>query len=197
MRIMHLPVALTLSLTSMMTIGSGCASSASQQAEKPTPATTPKVEGATKLDGGSIFLYKDRSKQNLSLLEALKVSGKKVAIFQFAGIECASCRDEAKELETKIAADPNGKSIAHVLVLTDFFKDYTDAEFAEFRTTFAPSAILAYDEARIWKQFSEDPSLPSRATIFTMNLKGEAIIFNVEGKQISVFEAAVALLKGS
>lgn len=175
----------------------GCASQApkAQRAEEPAAGA---VEGSAvaKIDASKEMVYQSyKAKTQVSLLDVLKASGKKAAIFQFAGTECLSCQDEAKEIEAKLAVSAKGQDIAHIVVLTDFFKDYEASEFKAFMDKYAPKATAVYDEAKIWKKYSKNPAAPSRATIMAMNLEEEVAIFKEEGEQVGIVPAAEGLVK--
>ncbi len=181
---------------------------ASQQAQTPasekqpaTGAAQQQVQkqnengGQAKIDGAGIKLYKDRSMTELSLVDALKATGKKVGVFQFAGVECLSCIEESKQIEAMIKASPKGQDIAHIIVLTDFFKDYTDEEFKAFLAKNAPAAYPMFDEAKVWKHFATNSKVPDRATILAMNLDQQATISTKPGEQMKIVAAAEALVK--
>jgi thiol-disulfide isomerase/thioredoxin len=150
------------------------------------------TQGKTDIDGKVLSLYTGRNKNKKTLCEVLKSTGKKAAIFQFAGWFCISCMDEAKDLQ-KFVKSSKGKDIAHILVFTDLFEDSKDEEFQDFVDKYAPDATVMYDESKLWKYYSKDPALPSRATIMTMNLNAEGHVQNEEGQFSKIKEAAVAL----
>ena len=95
--------------------------------------------------------------------------------------------DEAKDLQ-KFVKSSKGKDIAHILVFTDLFVDSKDEDFQDFVTKYAPDATVVYDEAKLWKKYSKDSALPSRATIMTMNLNAEGHVQNEEEKEEKVLE---------
>jgi len=171
-----------------------CASQAPQQEETPKTQKGAEATGKRKVDGHGLKVMADRSRKEKSLHDVLSASGKKVAIYQFAGVDCLSCQEEARELQAKIKAHARGVEILHVVVLTDFFADYTDEEMAVFPKTYAPTAAVVYDEAKLWKHFSANPAEPNRSTILAMNLATVAAVFNTEGEQHKIFTSAVELL---
>lgn len=193
----------TTSFLWTLTLAMVLSACATEQAQKTNAAKQPaaanadvqKLEKPEKGEGTTIKVYRDRSKSELSLLDAVKATGKKVAIFQFAGVECLSCFDESKEIEAKIKASPKGKDIAHIVVITDLFKDYKDEEFKEFMTKYAPNGTAVYDEAKLWKRYSADPKSPDRATILAMNLDQEFKVSTEPGQQMTIISAAEALVK--
>ena len=150
------------------------------------------TQGKTDIDGTVLSLYTGRNKNKKTLCEVLKSTGKKAAIFQFAGWFCISCMDEAKDLQ-KFVKSSKGKDIAHILVFTDLFEDSKDEEFQDFVDKYAPDATVMYDESKLWKYYSKDPALPSRATIMTMNLNAEGHVQNEEGQFEKIKDAAIAL----
>ena len=150
------------------------------------------AQGTKQIPGYKIRVKTSRNSEKVSLCDVLEKTGAKVAIFQFAGVECASCMDEAKLLSKKFA---NNDDIAHVVVITDFFKDYEDWEFKKFMNTYARGSELIFDEARLWKYFSEDSSLPNRATIMAMNTNLDATVYNKEGQSHKIVDAAKKLLR--
>ncbi len=154
------------------------------------------TQGKTTFDGtnrsGKTFLYTGRDKNEKSLCEVLKSTGKKAAIFQFAGWSCISCMDEAKDLQ-KFVKSSKGKDIAHILVFTDLFVDSKNEDFQDFVTKYAPDATVVYDEAKLWKKYSKDSALPSRATIMTMNLNADGHVQNEEDQYAKIKDAAIEL----
>src|SRR5437870_5319308 len=104
----------------MAAILTACATEQAQKAT-PEPATGTEVQkqtekqdqqgGQAKIDGANILVMKGRSGPQLSLLDALKSTGKKAAIYQFAGVDCTECFALAKGLESMIKASPKGKDI--------------------------------------------------------------------------------------
>jgi hypothetical protein len=184
---------------------------ASQQAQVPAqqPATggdaaaqvqkqEQQTTGAAKIDGEGIKLYKDRAgydaKTQISLVDALKLTGKKVGIIQFAGVECTECIDTSLAIEKAIKASPKGKDMIHIMVVTDFFRDYTDAEFKAALAKMAPEALPVFDEAKVWKKYITDPKAP-RATVIAMNLDQEATLSTAAGQELSIVPAAEKLVK--
>lgn len=152
-------------------------------------------QGKETIAGDELAVFTGRSKSTKSLCEVLEESGKTVAIFQFAGVFCISCQQEARQLRDELASSPYGKNIAHVVVLTDFFADFADDAFSGFMSRFAPNSIAVYDEAKLWKYFSQDPSQPNRATIMAMDLDMNAVIYNEEGQQSKIVAAAEKMAK--
>ena len=61
--------------------------------------------------------------------------------------------------------------------------------------TYAQGSEMIFDEARLWKYFSEDSSLPNRATIMAMNTNLDATVYNKEGQSHKIIDAAKKLLK--
>ena len=174
----------------------GCASQAPQ-----TPQTTQKTTIAgtktgaadavgisfgenltSKIDGKNTKLFRDRSLTQLSLVDAVKATGKKVAVFQFAGVDCIECHDVSQMIDRDIASNPEGHNIAHILVLTDKFADYEDASFKNFINLYAPTAFVVYDQAIIWKKFSQDPALPNRATILAMTADQIGVLYQTSAR---------------
>lgn len=153
--------------------------------------------GSQPFKGDTVTVYTDRSKKKVTLCEALLKTRKKVAIFQFAGVECISCQDESKELQEKIKSSPYGKDIAHIVILTDFFKDYKDEQFKGFLDEYAPGDPAYYDEAALWKSLSKNPAAPDRATIFAMDVNMNGYLLNETGKGgIQIWEHAEEMAKG-
>jgi hypothetical protein len=150
------------------------------------------TQGKTKIDGTNLSLFTGRNKDKKTLCEVLKSTGKKAAIFQFAGWSCISCMDEAKELQ-KFVKSSKGKDVAHILVFTDLFEDSRDEDFEDFVKKYAPGVTVMYDESKLWKYYSKNPALPSRATIMAMNLNSEGHVQNEENQFEKIKEAAIAL----
>lgn len=209
-----------------LVLASGCASQASQQATTQkagkneqdklgdaNPNTATDCSGAPALglytpgrgtiDGRGMTVYTGRDKQTKTLCQVLQGTGKKAAVFQFAGATCISCQDEALELEKLVATDAAGRDIAFVVVLTDFFSDMDDNSFQNFKTRYAPNATVVYDEAKLWKYFSANPAMPNRTALMTMNLGMNAVVINrpnedaqpdAKKSAMAIFDAAKSLL---
>jgi len=194
----------------------GCASSASQQAQRPQPSgdaipntatagscdTSEKTsldlwaEGSTRFDAKNIFVRRTAAGAQMSLCDVLRATGKKVTIFQFAGVDCIECQEKSSFLTKKVGAGEY-KDVALVLVNTDKFEDFTDADAKGYINKWAPNAYLVRDNARLWKALSEDPTLPTRATIMAMNRNMEAVVLNKTGtsKQKILDEAVKLIVK--
>ena len=184
---------------------------ASQQAQTPSaqqPATGAAHDQVVKqaqtgnqasIDVAGLDLFADRaafnSKNAMTLVDAVKNSGKKVGIFQFVGIDCVSCREEMKQIDEMIKASPKGGDIVHIVVMTDHFKDVTDAEYKTFFAKYAPGATAVYDDSLVWRHFASNPRLPDRATIIAMNTDKLATVSVTPGQQLTIVAAAEALDK--
>lgn len=142
-------------------------------------------EGALDIEGNDLSVYTGRDKEKKTLCEVLASTGKKSGIFQFAGFTCISCMDEAIELQ-KFVKSNKGSDVAHIVVFTDLFEDATDENFKTFVDQYAPDATVVYDEAKLWKYWSKDPSLPNRATIMSMNMNAEGHILNDGGEYVDM-----------
>lgn len=143
-------------------------------------------EGALDIDGNKISLFTGRDKSKKTLCEILADTGKKSAIYQFAGVTCTSCMEEAVKIKEFLATS-KGKDVAHILVFTDLFADVIDEDFQNFVDKYASHATIVYDEAKLWKYWSKDPSKPNRATIMAMNLNAEGHVMN-EGGEVAPVE---------
>lgn len=150
-------------------------------------------QGTYNMDGRQLFLYRDRSRQKISFCDVLREQNAKVAIFQFAGVTCLECQDDAGTIESYLTSRNLRGPIAHILVLTDFFSDYSDQDFVTFQQ-YAPRAKIFYDESVLWKQFSANPNSPDRATIAAMNLNMQTVIYNQSGQKMNILSAAEQLL---
>lgn len=164
----------------------------------PQPAlTTPDAAPAT-IDGAGLKVFRDRAgysaNTQISLLDVLRSTGKKVGIIQFAGVECAECIDTSKHLEALLKTSPKGKDIAHIVVVTDFFSDYSDLEFRTLLASMAPDGVPVFDEAKLWKRYIFNKQTP-RATIIAMNLNQQSVMSTQGGAELSIIPAAEALVK--
>lgn len=150
------------------------------------------TQGKTDIDGNVLSLYTGRDKNKKTLCEVLKSTDKKAAIFQFAGWSCISCMDEAIDLQ-KFVKSSKGKDVAHILVFTDLFVDSNDENYQDFVDKYAPDATVTYDESKLWKYYSKNSAIPSRATTMVMNLNAEGHVQNEEGQFEKIKDLAVAL----
>jgi hypothetical protein len=135
--------------------------------------------GEGTIDGRGITVFTGRDRQTKSLCDVVAGTGKKAAIFQFSGIDCISCQQEAVEFKKQLAADPSASQLAYVVVVTDFFDDVRDDRIENFKTTYASGAsAVVFDEAAIWKRFSANPAMPNRTLMMAMNLDQQAVVIN-------------------
>ena len=153
-------------------------------------------QGEFRLRGHDFKLYLDDSKRDqVSFCDILDRERAKVAIFQFAGVDCKECFEHSEEIQDFKKEYRHGDDIVHVLVMTDFFEDYPNfSDFERFQDNWARDSFMAFDESRWWKHFSEDPSLPIRTTTIIMNLDMDAIVINKEGQHSKIFAAAENLM---
>lgn len=136
-------------------------------------------QGSVKLPGRDMYFFIDRQEtQRKNLCQILKDSGRKVAVVQFAGVECGSCRTEATMIQQRIAA-AGGQDILHVLVMTDFLVDFpNESQFQAFKTELAQNSTMVYDESVYWKAFQKNPQVPDRSLVIAMNLNMDGFVIN-------------------
>ncbi len=142
------------------------------------------------------LLTVQQNERETSLCSLLLAADKEVVIFQFAGVLCLSCQEEAEYFSTKLENEAFASRVLHVVVITDFKSDYSESEFQYFMDTYAPKSSRVHDlEIKLWKYFSNDPTQPVRPTIVAMNRNSDAVILNNEGEDHSrIISATEALL---
>ena len=131
----------------------------------------------------NVLKLKTADQYSKSLCDLLFDYDSYVALIQFSGVLCLSCQEEAKlfSQELKIAG-PFSNKIAHVVALTDFISDYTEADFKDFMSRYAPHSIRTHDpEANLWRHFSQNPDMPTRPTVIAFNRSGLGYVVNSEG----------------
>lgn len=127
------------------------------------------------LDGNSLFLVNDMDQQ-VSLCSAFVPQQKKVAIFEFAGVLCLTCRDEAPQIQKFIASSSLGSQIAHIVVFTDFKSERTPAQVTDFLTKYTNSKATALfdQDQKLWKAFAQSSS-PEFGTTIAINNQGQSV----------------------
>jgi len=161
-----------------------------------SPRERGTINSATRDEQVGSWVVEDASGSRLlNLCKALKDSGKKVAIFQFAGAKCESCIKESKEFEKKIAASSKGDEILHVIVFTDRRREFQERDFTEFMDAHAPNSLRLHDEdGLIWKAVNRRPSTPDRGVIAALGMSGRDAFSNVEGRVLDIFDDAEQLV---
>ncbi len=136
------------------------------------------------LDGNNAFLT-DQNDANVSLCSAFTTKSKKAAIFQFAGVLCLTCRDEAPLIQQHLASSPVGTQVAHFIVFTDLKSQRTPAQVNDFIQKYANSnATPLFDEnQKLWKQFAGS-DIPDFGTTIVINNAGQSIAVP-NGREIS------------
>jgi hypothetical protein len=139
-------------------------------------------------------LYQGRS---LGLQDALVASGKKAAIFQFAGVTCTTCQADAKEYSSQLQG-PLGSKAAHFVVFTDFFEDFQEQDFADFIPEWAPRAIRAHDDrGKLWISLQQNQSKPDRNVIVVLGQNGRGMFTNLPHSTSDVIVALQSLVSGN
>jgi hypothetical protein len=203
-----------ISLCSTSFIMFGCASSSPRAARETNPvqpavpvidpAIAPvgqcetfdgKLPSAPNIRPGALKIFSNG--QLASLCQVLTQTQRAVGIFQFAGIDCVSCRDSAKKIEAEFAANPVIKqNIVHVLVMTDRQSDNLTVEQfkRDFTSVYAPSAVTTQDnEAQNWIQLSPNPRLPSRPVVVVLSQTAGVLVINQPGYESQIVPAAQQL----
>ncbi|MEY4629886.1 MAG: hypothetical protein RIQ81_6 [Pseudomonadota bacterium] len=172
----------------------GCASSAQPEPAKQQPGQA--IQSGGRLQPGNQIQdlpasswrinYQGRS---MSLQAALAATGKKAAIFQFAGVTCNTCQADAREFTSSLQS-AGGNSVAHVVVFTDFLEDFQDQDFAGFMGTWAPASLRAHDErSSLWLSLQNDPSKPDRNVIVVLGQNGRGMFTNLPHPNSAVLSA--------
>lgn len=133
----------------------------------------------------------------VSLQDALAASGKKAAIFQFAGVTCTTCQADAKEFTAQLQGSLGAKA-AHFIVFTDFFEDFQEQDFAGFMSTWAPRSLRAHDDhGKLWISLQQNPSKPDRNVIVVLGQNGRGMFTNLPHPNSDVITALQSLVSGN
>lgn len=150
------------------------------------------VPGAKKLDGKNLYITVNE--QKTSLCDVLRASGKRVAIFQFAGLECITCRAEAKLTQEALVASGKSSDILKVLAFTDKKGDFADADIQRYQAYFPAPALAMrandYDQS-LW--YYVNPKKIRPATLI-MNVNMEAIAISEFSLEATIVPSAVSLI---
>lgn len=125
----------------------------------------------------------------MPLQAVLAASGKKAAIFQFAGVTCDTCQADAREF-TVAAQSMGGSGAAHFVVFTDFFEDFQDQDFAGFMENFAPHSVRAHDDrGSLWISLQQNQAKPERNVIVVLGQNGRGMFTNLPHPNSAVVTA--------
>lgn len=94
------------------------------------------------INANKLYVNNDNG-QRLSLCQALTQSGKSVAIFQFSGLLCLSCQQEAQYVNRQ-----NLNSVEHFLIFTDDESDIDPYDVNNFRQM-APRSKFLWDSPKV------------------------------------------------
>jgi len=197
----------------------GCAGSAAQEKTQeydsaPAPVAKPAVaagdcfENAATLKSmkesckidSSGYSELSLNGRRMTVAQMVRATGKKVAIFQLAGVTCVTCVDESREFERKIAASSVGSQIAHIILFTDRRADYLEEDFTRFMSSNSVNGIRAHDEdGKLWRalQPQKDVREPGRSPVFAADVDGNGAFINLSGRLLDIFAAAERLAKSS
>jgi hypothetical protein len=129
------------------------------------------------LDGNSVsFNVVYASSQSKSLCEILAASQKEVAIFQFAGVFCLSCKDEAKYILSHLRTRKLTQRIQHYLVFVDPSDQKLEEDIAAFRREVSNNESVGLFEPgkKLFKKYSVDEqNNPKFGGAFVMNRFGD------------------------
>lgn len=141
------------------------------------------------IDGNALFIYVNE--QPVKLCDVLRMNNKAVAIFQFAGVDCLSCQDEAKATQAGLLASGSAASVMHVLAFTHKRGDFTAQDGQDFARKNAPSAVTGNDyEQKMWNFVNP----MKRPATLIMNINMQAIAVTSEAEIPSIAAKAASLL---
>ena len=145
--------------------------------------------GSKLVDGNGLFIYVNE--QPVRLCDVLRMNNKKVAIFQFAGVDCLSCQDEAKATQAGLLSSGNAASVMHVLAFTHKRGDFTPQDGQDFARKNAPSAVTGNDyEQKMWNFVNPT----KRPATLIMNIDMQAVAVTNEGEISGIVARAASLL---
>ena len=134
----------------------------------------------------------------LNLCQVLKESGKKAAVFQFAGVTCVTCRAESKEFENSIRKANLEDDVLHVIVFTDRQREYDEQSFREFMQQYAPKSLRLHDDdGLLWKALNRNSVVPDRGVVAGLGMNGKDAFSDVEGKVLDIWPEVMALARDS
>ncbi len=133
-----------------------------------------------------------------NLRDILLASGKKSAIFQFAGVTCLTCQHDAEEYTRRIQGSSLKDKITHVAVFTDFPEDFQESDFSTFMTKFAPQSLRTQDDhARLWLSLQKNQAAPDRNVIIVLGQSGQGLSLNEATSHDIIFGALETLASGA
>lgn len=147
------------------------------------------VPNARIIDGRNLLVTV--SERPTSLCDVLRATNKKVAIFQFAGSDCLSCKDEAKATQAALRTSGRSLDILHVVGFTDKRGRAAEQEFQTFMQENAPLAFRAHDyDQKMWNYVKP----LSRPATLIMNLNMQALAVVDVADEAKIVPFAISLI---
>jgi hypothetical protein len=132
----------------------------------------------------------------LNLCQVLKESGKKAAVFQFAGVTCVTCTQESKEFEAHIKKGDLEDDVLHVIVFTDRRREYNEQNFNDFMRQYAPNGLRLYDDdGLLWKALNRNTTIPDRGVVAALGMNGKDAFADIEGKVLKIWPEVESLAR--
>jgi len=132
----------------------------------------------------------------INLCQVLKESGKKAAVFQFAGVTCVTCRDESKEFEARIQRGNLEDDVLHVIVFTDRRREQSDEAFNSFMRQYAPKSLRLHDDdGLLWKAVNRNSKIPDRGVVAALGMNGKDAFSDIEGKVLNIWPEVESLAR--
>lgn len=162
-----------------------------------TTGTAPTFKSAipsntrtTPIDPNSAaFVTQFQNGSNETICQFLTAQNKEVVIYQFAGILCESCKGEAAEFTSGIAASSKAAKIVHVVIFVDNPND--DGMTAENATTFVNDFMLSNTQNKGVARFEPSKTLFKQYNLYDDGVKfGSSIAINKFGQQYFVNDAS-------
>ncbi len=189
---------LLLTVIMVAAAGTGLVSCSSTQPASTPPGSSQPITAAVDAMGIRSLpasswraLYNGRT---MSLQDILGATGKKAAIFQLAGVTCATCQRDAVEYTRRIQASSLQQSIGHVIIFTDFPEDFQENDFSSFMNQFAPQSLRTHDDrAKLWLSLQKNAAMPDRNVIIVLGQSGRGLFLNEPTSRDNIFSALESL----
>lgn len=133
------------------------------------------------------FITQFSNGSNETVCQFLTSQNKDVVIYQFAGILCESCKGEAAEFTSSIAASPKGAKMAHAVIFVDSASEMDELDTTKYINDF----MLSNTQNKGFARFEPSKLLFKQYNLYDDGVKfGASIAINKFGQQYFINDAS-------